>query len=76
MNNYIFRAAIKCEDGKTHRLTYDLTSQTEQSFKEFERVFLEVNKRFPGVWLNVCTPEEFTENIPEEFQVRNTDNEV
>ena len=76
MNDYVFHAAIKCEDGKIHRLTYDLNSQTKQSFEEFERVFLEVNKRFPGVWINVCTIEELSETIPEEFQVRITDNEV
>ena len=49
MNNYIVHTAIKCSDGKTHRLSYDLTNQTEGSVQEFGRVFGEIEKIFPDV---------------------------
>lgn len=49
MNKYIVHAAIKCSDGKTHRLSYDLTNQTEGSVQEFGRMFTEIEKRFPDV---------------------------
>lgn len=49
MNNYIVYTAIKCSDGKKHRLSYDLTEQTEGSVMEFGRVFTEIEKRFPDV---------------------------
>ena len=47
MNNYIVHTAIKCSDGKVHRLSYDLTEQTEGSVHEFIRVFKEIENRFP-----------------------------
>ena len=49
MNKYIVHTAIKCSDGKIHRLSYDLTNQTEGSVQEFGRVFGEIEKRFPDV---------------------------
>lgn len=49
MNSYIVHTAIKCTDGKVHRLSYDLTEQTEGSVYEFARVFKEIEKRFPDV---------------------------
>lgn len=49
MNKYIVHTAIKCSDGQTRRLSYDLTEQTEGSVQEFGRVFTEIEKRFPGV---------------------------
>lgn len=49
MNKYIVHTAIKCSDGKTHRLSYDLIDQTEGSVNEFGRVFTEIEKRFPDV---------------------------
>lgn len=49
MNKYIVHTAIKCSDGKTHRLSYDLTNQTEGSVQEFGRVFTEIEKIFPDV---------------------------
>lgn len=49
MNDYIVHTAIKCTDGKVHRLSYDLTKQTEGSVKEFGRVFTEIEKLFPDV---------------------------
>ena len=48
-NKYIVHTAIKCSDEKVHRLSYDLTEQTEGSVKEFGRVFTEIEKRFPDV---------------------------
>ena len=59
MNYYIVHTAIKCSDGKIHRLSYDLTEQTEGSVKEFGRVFAEIEKRFPEVnfWI-----EQYPEN--------------
>lgn len=47
MNKYIVNTAIKCSDGKVHRLSYDLTNQTEGSVHEFARVFKEIEERFP-----------------------------
>lgn len=60
MNDYIVHTAIKCSDGKIHRLSYDLTEQTEGSVKEFGRVFTEIEKRFPDVqfWIQQY-PENF-----------------
>lgn len=51
MNNYIIHTAIKCSDGKVHRLSYDITDGeiTEGSAKAFGRVFTEIEKRFPDV---------------------------
>lgn len=49
MNKYTVHTAIKCSDGKIHRLSYDLTNQTEGSVQEFGRVFTEIEKRFPDV---------------------------
>jgi hypothetical protein len=49
MNNYIVHTAIKCSDGKVHRLSYDLTEQTEGSVQEFGRVFTAIEERFPDV---------------------------
>lgn len=49
MNDYIVHTAIKCSDGKVHRLSYDLTEQTEGSVQEFGRVFTEIENRFPDV---------------------------
>ena len=46
VNNYIISTAIKCSDGKTRRLSYDLTNQTEGSVHEFGRVFSEIEKDF------------------------------
>ena len=59
MNNYMIHTAIKCSDGKMHRLSYDLTEQTEGSVEEFGRVFTEIEKRFPDVqfWI-----QQFPEN--------------
>ena len=48
-NKYIVHTAIKCSDGKVHRLSYDLVKQTEGSVKEFGRVFTEIERRFPDV---------------------------
>mgnify|MGYP007070324984 CR=1 FL=1 len=48
-NNYVVHTAIKCSDGKIHRLSYDLTRQTEGSVHEVGRVFTEIEKRFPDV---------------------------
>lgn len=60
MNDCIVHTAIKCSDGKVHRLSYDLTKQTEGSVKEFGRMFTEIEKRFPDVnfWI-----QEYPENI-------------
>lgn len=54
MNNYIVHTAIKCSDGKVHRLSYDMCSQTEESMWEFSRVFKEIEDRFPDVqfWID------------------------
>ena len=44
---YIMHTAILCSDGKVHRLSYDLTNQTEGSMWEFTRVLKEVENIFP-----------------------------
>ena len=49
MNNYIVHTAIKCSDGKIHRLSYNLTNQTEGSVREFGSVFSEIERIFPDV---------------------------
>lgn len=49
MNNYIIHTAIKCSDENVHRLSYELTEQTEGSVQEFGRLFAEIEKRFPDV---------------------------
>ena len=48
-NKYIIHTAIKCSDDKVHRLSYDLTKQTEGSVQEFGRVFTAIEERFPDV---------------------------
>lgn len=60
MNNYIIHTAIKCSDGKVHRLSYDLIKQTEGSVQEFGRMFTEIEKRFPDT--NFCI-EQYPENL-------------
>lgn len=54
MNKYIIHTAIKCSDDKVHRLSYDLTNQTEGSVREFGSVFGEIEKRFPNTqfWID------------------------
>ena len=63
-NNYIVHTAIKCSDGKIHRLSYDLTDQTEGSVREFGRVFSEIEKRFPDVqfWI-----QQYPNSLPEDL---------
>lgn len=47
---YIVATQIKCEDGITHRLDYDLVGKaSEEGLYEFGRVFTEIENRFPGV---------------------------
>ena len=64
MNRYIVHAAIKCSDGKVHRLSYDLTEQTEGSVHEFGRVFTEIEKGFPDtqLWIEQY-PDKSTDNF-------------
>lgn len=64
MNNYIVHTAIKCSDGKVHRLSYDLTEQTEGSVQEFGRVFKEIESRFPDTqfWIDQY-PDKSTDNF-------------
>lgn len=47
MEKYMVHTAIACSDGKVHRLSYNLTNQTEGSVHEFTRVFKEIEERFP-----------------------------
>ena len=63
-NNYIVHTAIKCSDGKVHRLSYDLIDQTEGSVREFGRVFSEIEKRFPDVqfWI-----QQYPNYLPEDL---------
>ena len=68
MNNYIIHTAIKCSDGKVHRLSYDLIEQTEGSIHEFARVFKEIEKRFPDV--NFCI-QQYPDNFKEEDYAEN-----
>ena len=64
MNKYIIHTAIKCTDGKVHRLSYDLTKQTEGSANELSHVLNEIENRFPDVqfWLDQY-PEKSTDNF-------------
>jgi hypothetical protein len=63
-NKYIVSTAIKCSDDKIHRLSYDLTEQTEGSVYEFGRVFGEIEKRFPDAqfWIDQY-PDKSTDNF-------------
>jgi len=83
MNKYIVHTAIKCSDGKTHRLSYDLIGQTEGSVNEFGRVFTEIEKRFPDVqfWIQQYPGHEVKDLNDPSFisihePVKHTDNEV
>ena len=84
MNNYIVHTAIKCSDGKVHRLSYDLTEQTEGSVQEFGRVFTEIENRFPDVnfWIQQYPKNGELKSLIDndvDFQLihkPNTDNEV
>lgn len=85
MNGYIVHAAIKCSDGKVHRLSYDIIDGeiTEGSAKAFGRVFTEIEKRFPDVqfWIQQY-PEHEVEGLNDPSFVsihepaKYTDNEV
>lgn len=46
---HIITTAIKCSDGKTRTLCYDLIKQTEASVAELGMMFAEIEKRFPDV---------------------------
>ena len=64
MSKYMIHTAIKCSDGNVHRLSYDLTKQTEGSVHEFGRVFKEIENRFPDVqfWIDQY-PDKSTDNF-------------
>ena len=64
MNKYTIHTAIKCTDGNVHRLSYDLTRQTEGSVNELSHVLAEIENRFPDVqfWLDQY-PEKATDNF-------------
>lgn len=63
-NNYIVHTNVKCSDGKSRRLSYDLTEQTEGSVREFGRMFSEIEKRFPDVqfWI-----QQYPNPLPEDL---------
>ena len=64
MDKYIIHTAIKCTDGKVHRLSHDLARQTEGSANELSHVLAEIENRFPDVqfWLDQY-PEKSTDNF-------------
>ena len=71
MDKYIIHTAIKCTDGKVHRLSYDLSRQTEGSVNELSHVLTEIENRFPDVqfWLD-----RYPENSYENFiRIHGTD---
>lgn len=85
MDKYIVHTAIKCSDGKTHKLSYDIVDEeiTEGSAKAFGRIFTEIEKRFPDVqfWIQRYTePEGEGLNDPSVVSIHEpakyTDNEV
>ena len=86
MDNYIVHTAIKCSDGKIHRLSYDLLSDevTEGSAKVFGRIFTEIEKRFPDVqfWIQQYPPGHEVEGLNDPSLItihepaKYTDNEV
>ena len=64
MNKYIIHTAALCSDGKVHRLSYDLASQTEGGVLEFTRVLKEIEDRFPDIqfWVQQY-PDKDTDNF-------------
>ena len=64
MNKYIVHTAIKCSDDNVHRLSYDLTEQTEGSVHEFCNVFKEIEKRFPDTQFLV---QQYPDNSKDNF---------
>ena len=85
MDKYVVHTAIKCSDGKTHKLSYDIVDKdiTEGSAKAFGRIFTEIEKRFPDVqfWIQRYTePEGEGLNDPSFISIHEptkyTDNEV
>lgn len=59
MNKYIVHTTIKCSDGKIHRLSYDMASQTEGSVYEISRILEAIEERFPDT--HFCV-QRYTEN--------------
>lgn len=70
-DRYCIHCSMDCKDKKTHRLSYDLTSQTENSVHELGRVVREIETRFPGVrfWITKNDDVKVTEKENGTFEI-------